>query len=79
MMDFDEVIADTRYDREPNHRFCRETLGVHSLIPAKRRRSIKGIATIPYRQEMHCLLNDSGDAASKRAYDSAGRSKPSKI
>ncbi|MBP2304471.1 transposase [Azospirillum melinis] len=68
VMAFDEVIADAGYDSEANHRFCRETLGVHSLIPAKKRRSAKVIATTPYRQEMHRLLNDPGDAASKRAY-----------
>ena len=50
VMTFDEVIADAGYDREANHRFCRETLGVYSLIPAKKRRSIKVIATTPYRQ-----------------------------
>jgi hypothetical protein len=68
VMAFDEVIADAGYDSEANHRFCRETFGVHSLIPAKKRRSIKVIATTPYRQEMHRLLNDPGDAASKCAY-----------
>ena len=68
VMAFDEVLADAGYDSEANHRFCRETLGVHSLIPTKKRRSIKVIATTPYRQEMHRLLSDPGDAASKRAY-----------
>lgn len=65
---FDEVLADAGYDSEANHRFCREGLGVHSLIPAKRRRSAKVIATTPYRQEMHRLLNEPGEEASKRAY-----------
>ena len=41
---------------------------VHFLIPAKKRRSAKVIVTTPYRQEMHRLLNEPGDAASKRAY-----------
>jgi hypothetical protein len=68
VMRFDELIADAGYDSEANHRFCRETLGVHSLIPAKKRRSVTVIATTPYRQEMHRLLQEPGDAASKRAY-----------
>lgn len=59
-MFFDEVIADAGYDSEASYRFCRETLGVHSLISAKKRRSIKVIATTLYRQEMHRLLNDPG-------------------
>lgn len=42
-MAFDEVIADAGYNSEANHRFCRETLGGHSLMPAKKRRSIKVI------------------------------------
>ncbi|WP_204561545.1 hypothetical protein [Azospirillum palustre] len=41
---------------------------VSAVIQAKKRRSIKVVATTPYRQEMHRLLNDPGDAASKRAY-----------
>jgi len=66
VMRFDELIADAGYDSEANHRFCRETLGVHSRIPAKKRRSVKVIATTPYRQ--HRLLNEPGDPASRRDY-----------
>jgi hypothetical protein len=65
---FGEVLADAGYDSEANHRFCREELGVHSLIPARRRRSAKVIASMPHRQEMHRLLNEPGEEASKRAY-----------
>lgn len=68
VMAFDKLIADAGYDSEANYRFCRETLGVHSLFPVKKRRSIKVIAITPYWQEMHRLLNDPEDAASKRAY-----------
>jgi hypothetical protein len=65
---FDEVLADAGYDSEANHCFCREQLGVHSLIPAKKRRSLTVIATTPYPQEMHRLLKELGDEASQRAY-----------
>jgi hypothetical protein len=68
LMPFDELVADAGYDSEANHRFCREALCVHSLIPAKKRRSARVIATTPYRQEMHRLLGEPGDETSKRAY-----------
>jgi hypothetical protein len=44
---FAQLIADAGYDSEANHRFCRETLGVDSLIPAKKRRSVKVVAKTP--------------------------------
>ncbi len=65
---FDQLIADAGYDSEANHRFAREALGVHTLIPAKKRRSASVVATTPYRREMHRLLSDPGDAASRQAY-----------
>lgn len=49
---FDELLADAGYDSEANHVFCRERLGVVSLIRAKARRSTNLIATTPYRREM---------------------------
>jgi hypothetical protein len=55
-------------DSEANHRSCRETLGVESLIPAKKRRSVRVIATTPYRQEMVRLLGDAGDEEARRTY-----------
>ena len=58
-----------RYDSEANHRFCRERLGVDSLIPAKRRRSVRVVATTPYRQEMVRRLGEpGGDEEARRAY-----------
>jgi len=68
LMCFDELLADAGDDSAANHRFCRENLGVHSLIPTKKRRSAKVVATTPSRQEMHRLLNEPGDEASKPAY-----------
>jgi hypothetical protein len=65
---FDQLLADAGYDSEANHRFCRETLGVDSLIPAKKRRSVRVVATTPYRQEMVRLLGEPGEEASRRAY-----------
>ena len=38
-MPFEQLLADSGYDSEANHRYCRENLGVDSLIPAKKRRS----------------------------------------
>ena len=36
------ILADAGYDSEANHVFCREALGVHTLIPAKTRRYVAG-------------------------------------
>jgi hypothetical protein len=62
-MPYDQLIADAGYDSEANHRFCREELGVDSLIAAKKRRSATVVATTPYRQEMVRRLGKSGDPA----------------
>jgi hypothetical protein len=52
VLPFDQLVTDAGYDSEANHRFCRERLGVDSLIPAKKRRSAIVLATTPFRQEM---------------------------
>jgi hypothetical protein len=49
---FEQLVADAGYDSEADHRCCRERLGTDSLIPAKKRRSARVVATTPYRQEM---------------------------
>jgi hypothetical protein len=61
-------VADAGHDSEANHRFCREDLGIDSLIPAKKRRSAKVVATTPYRQEMVQRLGEAGDGEARRAY-----------
>lgn len=66
-MPFDRLVADAGYESEANHRFCRESLGVDSLIPAKTRRSVRVAATTPYRLEMVRVLGDPGDREAKRA------------
>ena len=45
------VLADAGYDSERNHAFCRERLGVGTLIPAKTRRYVAGPRG-RYRAEM---------------------------
>jgi hypothetical protein len=65
---FERLVADAGYDSEANHRFCRERLGVDSLIPAKKRRSVRVVATTPYRQEMVRRLGDPGDEEARRIY-----------
>ena len=65
---FEQLVADAGYDSEANHRFCRETLGVDSLIPAKKRRSVTIVATTPYRQEMVRRLGEPGLNADRIAY-----------
>ena len=67
-MPFDQLLADAGYDSEANHRHCRETLGVDSLIPAKRRRSVRVIATTLLRREMVCRLDQPGVKADLAAY-----------
>lgn len=44
------LLADAGYDSESNHRFCRQTLAVRSIIPARGHRP--GAACTPYRQRM---------------------------
>lgn len=68
VLPFEQLIADAGYDSEANHRFCREDLGADSLIPAKKRRSAKVVATTPYRQEMVRRLGEPGDEVSRRTY-----------
>jgi Transposase DDE domain len=66
---FDRLVADAGYDSDANHRFCREDLGVDSLIPAKKRRSVRVVATTPYRREMVRRLGEpGGDEEARRAY-----------
>jgi hypothetical protein len=74
---FERLVADAGYDSEANHRFCRERLGVDSLIPAKKRRSVRVVATTPYRREMVRRLGEPGDEEARRAYRQRwGRSRP---
>jgi Transposase DDE domain/Transposase domain (DUF772) len=69
LLPFERLVADAGYDSEANHRFCRERLGVDSLIPAKKRRSVRVVATTPYRQEMVERLGEpGGDEAARTAY-----------
>jgi hypothetical protein len=68
VLPFGRLVADAGYDSEANHRFCREDLGVDSLIPAKKRRSVRVVATTPYRREMARRLGDPGDEEARRAY-----------
>jgi transposase len=67
-MPFKQLLADAGYDSEANHRHCREALGVDSLIPAKKRRSARVVATTPLRQEMVRRLGKPGVAADRVAY-----------
>jgi hypothetical protein len=67
-MPYDQLIADAGYDSEANHRFCREQLGVDSLIPAKKRRSATVVATTSYRQEMVRRLSKAGNPEDRAAY-----------
>lgn len=44
------LLADADYDSEANHRWCRETAGIESIIPATR--GPRGRRRTPYRQRM---------------------------
>ena len=68
VLPFGQLVADAGYDSEANHRFCRESLGVDSLIPAKKRRSVRVVATTPYRREMVERLGEPGDDEARRTY-----------
>jgi hypothetical protein len=68
VMPYDQLIADAGYNSEANHRFCREQLGVDSLIPAKKRRSATVVATTSYRQEMVRRLSKAGNPEDRAAY-----------
>jgi hypothetical protein len=79
---FDQLVADAGYDSEANHRHCREGLGADSLIPAKKRRSARVVATTPLRQEMVQRLGEPGVANDRAAYRQrptarGGRPRPS--
>jgi hypothetical protein len=76
-MPIERIIADAGYGSKANHRFYREELGVRSLIPAKKRRSVKVVATAPYRQEMVRPLSDPAMIRAGRPTASAGRPRPS--
>jgi hypothetical protein len=68
LLSFDQLLADAGYDSEANHRFCREVLGVESLIRAKARRSKTMVAKAPYRKEMCRVLGDPGDPVLREQY-----------
>src|SRR5688500_14712112 len=68
VLPFGRLVADAGYDSEANHRFCREDLGVDSLIPAKKRWCVWVVATTPYRREMVRRLGEPGDEEARRAY-----------
>ncbi|WP_218127581.1 transposase [Belnapia rosea] len=67
-MPYEQLLADAGYDSEANRRHCREGLGVDSLIPAKKRRSARVVATTPLRQEMVRRLGEPGVEADCIAY-----------
>jgi hypothetical protein len=67
VLPFERLVADAGYDSEANHRFCREDLGVDSLIPAKKRRSVRVVATTPCRRETVRRLGDPGEAGDEEA------------
>ena len=56
VLPFERLVAD--YNSEANHRFCRKDPAADSLIPVKKRRSAKVVATTPYRQEMMQRLGE---------------------
>jgi DDE family transposase len=68
LLSFDQLLADAGYDSEANHRFCREVLGVESLIRAKARRSKTVVAKAPYRKEMCRVLEDPGEPVLREQY-----------
>jgi hypothetical protein len=68
LLSFDQLLADAGYDSEANHRFCREVLGVESLIRAKARRSKTVVAKTRYRKEMCRVLGDPGDPVLREQY-----------
>ena len=68
VLPFERLVADAGYDSEANHCFCREDLGIDSLIPAKKRRSVRVVATTPDRREMVRRLGEPGDDEARKAY-----------
>lgn len=66
------ILADAGYDSERNHVFCREALGVQTLIPAKTRRYVAGPSGC-YRAEMVAALGCAtlgceGEVAPRKTY-----------
>ena len=51
-MRFDQILADSGYDSEANHCFCRQTLGIRSTVIACNRRGCAGLPTGKYRRQM---------------------------
>jgi hypothetical protein len=71
---FERLVADAGHDSEANHHFCREQLRLDSLIPAKKRRSVRVVATTPYRQgTVRRLGEPGGDGGPAGPTGSAGR------
>ena len=62
------LLADAGYDSEADHRHCREHLQLESLIPAKKRRCVRVIATTPYRSLMVQALGSPRDPCKRRLY-----------
>jgi hypothetical protein len=60
---FERPVADAGYGSEADHRSRWEDPGFGSLIPAKRRRSVRVGATAPYRRGTVERLGEPGDAA----------------
>ena len=60
--------GDAGCDSEAKHRHCRETLGVDSLIPAKKRRLAQVQAITPLRLEMLRRLGEPGVEVDRAAY-----------
>jgi hypothetical protein len=65
---FDRRVADAGYASKANHRFCRDEPGVDRLIPTKKRRSVRIVATTPYHQERVRRLGEPGDEGDRRTY-----------
>ena len=66
------VLADAGYDSEANHVYCREALGVETLIPAKTRRYVAGPSG-RYRAEMvvrlgRATLDAEGQPGPRKTY-----------
>jgi hypothetical protein len=65
---FDQLVADAGYDSEANHRHCRAIIGADSLIPARKHRSARTLATTPLRLEMLRRLGVPGVEADPIAF-----------
>ena len=48
---FGQILADSGYDSEANHCFCRETLGIRSTVIACNRRGRAALPTGKYRRQ----------------------------